>query len=271
MDFGWGWYFSGYGSTSAIVSGNIIASNHSVPLDDGTGRVRYYLDRIDVSDPSSPKMLPAINIPGQLSYFDAAQNVLLTLDYDLETAQAEDWYECNQMNPWSSFDNETSECRTYSRILNSLTIVDGFAVRMSRAELDKGNMISRSVAISSDRVFVSRVEHLEDGSYDYSDTSTWPTEDVLTFNIASGARLQRIAPVLSPEPRAYWGSSRIVARGARAFLVGSNTMYVIDTTVPTAPEVVVHDMPGWYCSSLEVQGDRAYCAMGMQGVLTIDL
>ena len=33
--------------------------------------MRYFLDRLDVSDPASPRLLRPINIPGELAYFDA--------------------------------------------------------------------------------------------------------------------------------------------------------------------------------------------------------
>jgi hypothetical protein len=48
-------------------------------------------------------------------------------------------------------------------------------------------------------------------------------------------------------------------------------MTVVDASNPTAPTLVTHDMPGYYCSSLQVSGDTAYCAMNQYGVTTFGL
>ena len=48
-------------------------------------------------------------------------------------------------------------------------------------------------------------------------------------------------------------------------------MVVIDTSEAGIPTLVKHDMPGYSCGSLQVDEDRAYCAMGMNGVLSFEL
>ncbi len=48
------------------MSGDIVASSHLELLEDDDSRGRYYLDRLDVSDPENPKMLEQVNISGSL-------------------------------------------------------------------------------------------------------------------------------------------------------------------------------------------------------------
>lgn len=270
IDFGWGWWYPGYDSTAAIVSGDIVASNHAEPLDDGTGRVRYYLDRLDVSDPRAPRMLDAINIPGQLAHFDAAAGYLVTLqDVLRETSRADDWSDCDGVGPRTFFDRDERECRVYERHLNALRIDGDVARRVSRVNLDADGH-SREVAVSPERVFVA----LETPSAREEEWGTWyePTDQrVATWAIGADGRLEALGVTPIDTAGGYWWWPRLIARGTRAFMTQAHEMTIVDATDPRAVEVTERDMPGWYCSSLEVDGDRAYCATGMTGVVTIDL
>jgi hypothetical protein len=48
-------------------------------------------------------------------------------------------------------------------------------------------------------------------------------------------------------------------------------MTIFDTTDATAPSYSRQEMPGVSCESLEVSGDRAYCALGQRGVEAFEL
>jgi hypothetical protein len=267
LDMRWGWWFPGSGA-SALVSGDIVASNHSVPLDDGTDRVRYYLDRLDVSDPEDPRLLPEINIPGQLTSFDAARGFLLTVEDGFQKVDADDWEDCTWRSSRAFFDEATGQCRLYDRLLNALVLEGNVARRVSQADLD-GELVSTQLAFSADRVFVAR---LEAGRYQYDAVNPTPRRrEVVSFSIQGNGQLGRLPSVSfgKGEPYGWW--PEMVARGTRAFLTDLNEMTVIDTSVPSAPSLKKHEMPGYYCSSLQVSGDKAYCAMNQYGVTTIDL
>lgn len=266
MDIGWGWWYPSYGSPNALVSGDIVASNHEEALDDDTGRVRYFLDRLDVSDPANPRMLTSINIPGQVSYFDAARGFLVTLEDDLRTEPASDWDDCGWQSSRSYFVRDEGVCRIFDRHLNALVLDGDTARRVSRINLDE-ERVSRSIAISDERVFVLDGERAR---YD-RENPTPITRQVRSFAIADNGQLQSL-PALDLEPsNEYWWWPRVAARGARAFITVSNSLQVVDTTDKPAPSLVEHQMPGWNCGSLQVRDDTAYCAMGQQGVLTFDL
>ena len=120
MDYGW-WGYSGYGSEqNALVSGDLVVSQHEEALSDGSGRVRYYLDRIDVSNPQKPVLLPQVNIPGNVVHFDGDTQRIVTIDYLFDEKPARDWDECYGGNFTSYFDEEEGSCRTYRRRLNVL-------------------------------------------------------------------------------------------------------------------------------------------------------
>jgi uncharacterized secreted protein with C-terminal beta-propeller domain len=270
VDFGWGFWWPGYGQTNALVSGDIVASNHAVPLDDGTGRVRFYLDRLDVSDPRAPRMLDSVNIPGQVAHFDAARGYLVTVeDVFLREDRLSDWGACYAAGARTYFDYEAGTCRVYDRYLNALTLDGRIARRLDHIDLDADGY-SRQVFVTDERVFVAKddvVRRTEMG-YDYY-TSENPR--IATWEIAGDGHLDALDTVSLGDVDDYFWWPQLVARGRRLFVSQANVLTVLDTTDPASPTLTNHDLPGWYCSSLEVSGAHAYCAMGMNGVHTIDL
>ena len=54
------------GSTGLLVSGSLVASSHFEPSPTDPDNVRFYLDRLDVSDPGAPELLDPVNVPGSL-------------------------------------------------------------------------------------------------------------------------------------------------------------------------------------------------------------
>lgn len=260
MDYGWYWYWGG--GTNALVSGNIVASSHGVPLEDGSGRVRYYLDRLDLSDPAHPHMLTAVNIPGQPAYFDDARGLVITLeDVLVHEESADDWNECYGTGPRIAYDWEDETCRAWSRNLNSVLIEGNRARLISRHDIDAIHY-SQQVAVSDERVFVTRFTDSDTG--DYYDRR-W---DIGSYAIGDTGRLTELPALALPQNGWY---NRVQARGTRAFVSQSNELLEIDATDPAAPALETHDMPGWYCSSLQVADETAFCAMGQQGVIAIDL
>ncbi len=267
IDIGWGWWYAGYGQGNALVSGDIVASNHAVPLRDGSGRVRYFLDRLDVSDPARPRLLRAVNIPGQLASYDAARGYAVTVEDVLRVASAEDWSDCHWRG-WRARYDEDGTCRVWDRRVNGVAIEDDRATRLSSVLLDAEG-VATNIAVSSDRVFALR------NTYTRAPEGYIEVEavDVLTVDILPTGRLRprpdvRIA---DSSPYGWYYGGPLQARDGRAFLTQSNEVVVVDATGTGTPTVATHDMPGWSCQSLQVSGDRAYCAMGHHGVLAMDL
>lgn len=267
VDLAWGWWYPGWGSTSALVSGDVVASNHAVPLDDDTGRVRYYLDRLDVSDPAAPRLLPAVNVPGQLAHFDAARGLAITVEDDLRIVDAGDHADCAGRGSRVLFDPTSGRCRVWDRHLNSLRVEGNRAIRLSRANLDAGGKLSQRIAVSDERVFVGRSEPLR-WSRESPDTAA---RELSVFAFASNGQLQTLPTVALDETRSWYWSPQLVARGSRAFLSETNALSIIDTRNKLEPVVTEHEMPGWYCSSLQVDAEHAYCALGAYGVERFDL
>jgi hypothetical protein len=69
-----------------VSHGKLLYSTHTEPALDANGNPkkyheRYFLDRVDASDPNALKLLPKVNIPGRLVDVDASGKLLYTVDY----------------------------------------------------------------------------------------------------------------------------------------------------------------------------------------------
>jgi uncharacterized secreted protein with C-terminal beta-propeller domain len=262
IDMPWGFWYPGSGqSTGALVSGDLVVSQHEESVDDGSKRVRYFLDRLDVSDPSAPKLLPQINIPGQVVHFDGEEKRLVTLEYTYSEQQGLSREKCYGQGNRAYLD-EQSVCRIYRRRANALVLEGDSARRVSMVELDGDKRSSGSISVTNQRLFVTT--HPVRAEY-----SPGPSEQQLeTFAFSDGGQFVRLPP-LELEGTGYWGG--LSARDARAFMSSQGSLTVIDTADTEAPKLTRHDMQGWGCSSLEVHGDRAFCALGQFGVFSVDL
>jgi len=262
MDMAWGWWFPGYGSSGALVSGDLVISQHEESLDDASGRVRYYLDRLDVSEPSAPKLLAKVNIPGQVVHFDGKNGRAVTMDYVYSERSATRWEDCSGGGN-SYFDDAKGRCRIFSRRINALTIDDNVATRKSQLLLDD-ERLSSFVSVSDERVFYTSYERRS-----YNDSRA-PKTRLETLAYTKTGQFRMLESVNLDSPSWWWG--QIYARGARAFIPLDGKLAVVDTTdTSVVPVLEKHDTQGWGCSSLEVHADRAYCALGMFGVASFDL
>lgn len=61
-----------------IVSGDEILTSHFERRDSASTRGRFYLDRVDISDPGAPVALAKVNVPGVLVSYDARAGRALT-------------------------------------------------------------------------------------------------------------------------------------------------------------------------------------------------
>jgi hypothetical protein len=284
MDMGWGWY-GGYGYSSgnvALSSGDLVVSQHSEPVPGSDYQVKYYLDRIDVSDPYAPVMLPKVNIPGTAVHFNAGTGELVTVDYTLHREAGGNGEDCYNRGYYGEYIQSTRECNVMRRSINSLVVSGNRAVRQSQLQLDLSRRTT-NIAVSDSRIFYTTgdfptyyggpvTDSISVGGGQTSSSDQTPisviTLESLQLDNGSLTRLPSVDLRRQPQ---YYNYGTLLARDERAFSVYDQTVTVVDTEQPMTPRRLTHEIPGWGCNSLEVGGDTAYCAVGQRGVEVIDL
>lgn len=95
-------------------------------------KVRFYLERVDLSNPKQPKLLPSINVPGSILSYEPETKRLLTVDYRCATAtKTVTRHECRTSYGWNvEFDSEKGTSTVIHRSLELLDLDGDNAVRI---------------------------------------------------------------------------------------------------------------------------------------------
>ncbi|MCH2109861.1 MAG: beta-propeller domain-containing protein [Polyangiaceae bacterium] len=268
IDMAWGWwgwqpygYFAGEYDQNALVSGNFVASQHEEPLNDGSGRVRYYLDRLDLSDPQNPILLNPVNIPGQLVNYNDVDHTLVTIDWVSEEVNGQNWRDCHDQDRSSDyyFDEQRRKCVFYQRRVNTLELRDDLAWRKGMKNLEANQRVG-AIAVTDSRIFYVAELGSQDG-----ESVKW----LGSLAIDGEGYLSELEDT-DVQLRTAWGSANLFARGDRAFMTSEGQLQAVDTATAN-PSSQVFEKNGWSCTSFDVTEDTLYCALGQYGVSSFDL
>jgi uncharacterized secreted protein with C-terminal beta-propeller domain len=147
------------GTTGLFASGGQVALGRYAPSPTHPERVRFYVDRFDVTDPAAPKALPSANVPGSLIAFDASASNVATADYKDVVLDAKNSSECYEKYSgawWQCGDNDcsTGGCHTMQHSLNLVKLDDDTASLIGSKSLEKGWTIA-NLTTGDDRVFMT--------------------------------------------------------------------------------------------------------------------
>jgi hypothetical protein len=285
IDRGWGWY--GGGGGGELTDGDKVISQHAEPVAGKPGQLKYYLDRLDVSDPYKPSLLPPINIPGTLVHYDDAASVLVTVDYQETVEAATSPEDCSARGYYGYFDESPELCHVTRRSINALTLQPDRATRTGYLPLDTKRRTA-NIAVSDSRIFYTTTNFpvalpgggvVEGTSLDAPPLGGGalppaPERSPVRLEIlglAAGKLTRLPARELRELPNDGYYYGELYARDERLFEIFDQTVTVIDTLAPEASASLSRELPGWGCAALEVSGDAAYCAVGQRGVEVIDL
>lgn len=279
------------GSTGLLTSGTLVATSHFVQSPTDPNLVRFYLDRVEVEDPSAPRVLSPVNIPGSLLAYDAESAHALTLDYREQTTMstAKRCYEeldgsFELPNPNDPYDYEHTE-GSCTHIVQTLHLV---SVEGSKATIEDSHVFEAGqhvglTAQSGNRLFVSLGrryyyggidEGLEGDSVGYGSTQfDAGTAPLFVFGGIDTDALQLGQVEIATGNSYYGGFSQLVASGSRA-AVGSGfqgRLSVVDAADTEHPRLVREvEVPGWI-SDLDVAGDTVIASLGYDGVASVSL
>jgi hypothetical protein len=282
----------GYGHTNLIADGHDVLLSHWVPDAKDPYKVRFYVDRVDVSDSAKPVLTSSVNVPGALISVDGPSGRVLTLDYkrvEVDSVLAQDcyaafgygaeWMPADANNPdWQA----PGTCYGLHRTFKLLDVDAGQATLRSVSDLADGAWLG-NLLLGDDRVFaVQNAGYYGMGPSAGGDAAA-PAGGVGTKDAAADLAVGRLIALggmrdgelkqatrkLAPNEWVYAAATI----GKKAITTGysSPALGVFDTTDLDAPKYgVVEELPSWV-SNVTVSGDLAICSMSFWGVQTIDV
>jgi hypothetical protein len=225
-----------------VSHGTMLYSTHTEPALDAKGNEkkyheRYFVDRVDASDPEHLKALPKVNIPGRLVDVDASGKLLYTVDYQ--------------------FDD-------FGRRRNSFNVLklEGDTATLASVipvgdEIDRARYLDREIWMASHRY---AWWGLNDDSPDSRQPYTRLTR--LRFNDQAEVASQDTHDV------AGYDFELLDVEGSRVYLASSypTGLMILDTTHFDDPSVLGASRTIGYVSKIVRDGDYLYLPMGSYGV-----
>jgi hypothetical protein len=264
--------------------------------------VRFYLDRVNLSDAGEPEVMASVNIPGSLLAYDDEHQRALTLDYQYVNFDSISPKQCYEeefgtfmTNDPSRLDYETARgpCSALRFKLHLVDVSGEKAEIVDSHDVDKGVYISVA-ALGDDRVFLGTGSRTSYG-YGVPAPSLPPMAtpgvgvgwDVIGYGyypvIVGSARLLvasglsgdtlNVATTELETTNNFYGFGNIVAKGKKAVVAAGwqNRMSVVDATDAEAPVVAeTIELPGAVLD-LDLVGNTAVAALGYAGVQSLSL
>ena len=272
-------------------SGPMLYTSHFEPVAGSPGITRFYLDRIDVSDPGAPALQDGVNVPGVVLHHDAGEGYAVTMDLIATELEDATWEECGTRFAISSFDDDDwntpeGDCTGYQQIVR-LASIDGEGASLEASyEIDEDEALRR-LSVGDARL-VGTIGQGNNyyggltepaivdcfgpcGFYGYS--AAEPEQLLVLSGMASGElRSGSLELDAASDPWAgWWGPSHLVATGERALVTSEGEMAIIDLSDPEQPELERSEAFSGYAESVSVRDDRVVLALGVQGCRVVDM
>ncbi len=277
---------AGLGNTGLVASGNIVAMSHFAAVDSAGNSVRFFLDRVDVSNPAAPVLLAPENIPGSLLAYDAAGNAAVTVDYQARSERSAEYGDCYEKYGYYAqfeYDDQVGysgpgTCYAIQQSLKLVRLTSLIPVVRGTYELGTGQYVGVS-ATGDDRTFVTLQNAnyfygpgYYDGYYNYG-WGVVPDVDMPVIVLAGVRSGDFAAGEVVVKGGDYWSVSALQASGKRAILSTGwrGQLSVVDGADAASPSVVKEVEIHGYVSDLDVAGDQAVVSLGQDGVELLDL
>ncbi len=200
--------------------------------DSGDWWVRYYLDRVDISDPAAPVQLPKVNIPGWFVGASADNSVIYSQEYDYANHTASGW-------------------------VHALSLIDNVAYLRSSTQLN--GWLGQ---ISVHGGFAYGI------NYQWDNTGS-STSTLVSVDLRDPDALVAAETPLSSGGYAWYGALGVA--GQHAFLSSYDGLLIFGLDDPAHPAFQSFQRTHGWAGRVEVSGDNAYVPLGYSGVDTISL
>jgi hypothetical protein len=259
--------------TGLSVSGSWLVTSHAEPVPEQPGKIRFFLDRIDVSNPAAPQVLPKINVPGSPLRFDAETGSLVSVDYKKTVTPAKTWEECygngayyyGSYGKW--FDYENGACVSISKSLRLSSIKNDKATLLDTLALDADGSWMQQVTFAKDRLFGM--------TYSVDAATGVNTQRIVSIAGFNAGKFQPGELLLETGKAWYYGSYGIVGvSGESAVLMSwsnENTLFTLDPNAEGNGKLTERGSLRSWASEVRVVGDKAFASLQDRGVQVVSL
>lgn len=260
------------GHTPLQVEGSEVLLSHWVPLPQDSSKARFYLDRINVSNPAAPVARPPVNVPGSLLAYDASVNRMLSVDYQRFELLGIDSMTCWSTYGWDAQfepndpDNWEGEgtCTVTMRYFKLAQVQGNLASLTQTIPIEIGTGLW-SPMIGEDRVFAMAQNGgwYEDGGPYWASSKLYVVggirDGALQVEQVTGEELGYVYPVAA-------SGARLIAGGW-----GPPGIWTLDATdLDDLAFEQKAELRG-YISHVAVEGDQALCSLGPYGLASVDI
>jgi hypothetical protein len=262
-------------------AGDIIYTSRAEEQPGDDGRVRFFLDRIDVSDATEPNELESINVPGTLAAISEAGDSIVTVDYRNFVEPVEDWQECQQLSggAWVRMDWQANLCVVGLTSLNLLSLDGDAAEAELQDRVDLGVRRLQTLHVSPRRA-IARFQQVwwwwgwavddADGEDADGDGEIDPPDHRPEITVFAGLQDGELNRGATSRMHALDGQVRgIYGDHAAVLSYSPPSLALYDLADPDAPAVAREVRLRGYTQDLTVKDGVAYMANGPFGAQAV--
>lgn len=270
--------------SSILAEGDLLLVSRYEPIENNRDAVRFYLDRIDLSEPARPRRLLPVNIPGSMVSYDSENLRALTSDLlRVETLQTTQEACSAQFANYKFADDDwnTPEgtCTGYRMRIHLVSIEGNNATLVNSYQLPENRRIN-GWNMGEDVLFAA----LGTGNYyggpryyckgtSCGGSAGQQPQEILVLSGFSGDSLDATVTAINAQGWSGWSwAPRIYASGKRATVVGDRELAVLNAVDPQHPAVeMIEPYYSGYISDLDMTSNAILLSLGTEGAQLISL
>lgn len=259
------------GATGLVAAGGDALFSHWAPSPTNPSKVRFYVDRVSLTNPAAPK-LSSTNVPGSLLVVDVTGKRALTVTYQ-KVVQKLDYSACHEK--WGYSAEFVPVNQSYGEYWDEGGTCIGYHRALSLVQLGGATASVLDTHPLGDTLYLSPIEAGTDRLFMGATTVPSNSRQILVVSGFGAGKIQ-VGSVEVPTDNEYSYVNELISDGTRAIAISAPTrVMVIDAKNAAAPSistVSTQSQSYWYSGyPSTVIGDTLVMPQGAYGVELLDL